>query len=121
VNHETPMMNPLNVRILACNEAVYWVKEAHGILVVDERQGEVHRLFDLECTIWSWLSLGYSFSELTQFLVEMLDISMSEAQQRLGEILVTWVYAGLLEDEIHLLSQAGEKNRRSVVTGKACG
>ncbi len=99
-----------NAMRLACPEPISWVKDSAGILVVDERREEVHVLRGLECAVWSWLSLEYSFSDLLALVAELLGASEKEAQQRLVELLQTWMSAGLLEEESEPGFRAVQKN-----------
>jgi hypothetical protein len=97
--------NPLDsartsfARVLACPVSVSWAKDAGGIVLVDERSGETRLLWGLECTVWSWLSLGYSYADLAGFLAEILPAPIEEAEARLSEILEGWLGAGWLEVE----------------------
>jgi hypothetical protein len=89
---------PKSVYRLISPETIRWVVDLDRTLVINELRGEVHVLHGLESAIWSWLSLGYSFSRLVSFAGEFLKISSIEAQDQIIDILDSWVASGLLEE-----------------------
>ncbi len=102
-----------SVRRLGCPETISWALDSGGTVVVDERRSEVHVLHGLESAVWSWLSLGYSFSDLASFTTELLAIPQEEARRQLTELLDGWMCAGLLETESMPGIQAAQKDSRS--------
>ncbi len=92
-------MNPTESCLLAVKNpsSVFWVKDAGYILVVDEQRQMAYRLIGDEAAVWGWFQLSYPCSKITQMLSAMQGSSFDNAEQRLAEIIQTWVQAGLLQ------------------------
>jgi hypothetical protein len=85
-------------RTLACPACITWVKEAEALIVVNEQRGERVVLRGLECAVWSWLSLGYAWSDLACFTAEACEQSIEDARRSVAAVLEGWLKAGLLEE-----------------------
>jgi hypothetical protein len=85
-------------RYLICPDSVFWAADAGGTIVINEQQSEVHILHGTENAVWSWLTLGYSFSDIISFLSIMLNVSSREAEKQVNKMLRSWICSGLLQE-----------------------
>ena len=76
-----------------CPPHVKWVIDAQQTIVINEQNGDFAILSDVNATLWSWLTLNYSYDKLLT-LINALECPFPE--QLLQSTLQKWTGSGLL-------------------------
>ncbi len=78
---------------LTVPQDTWWVHDDGGVVVVHD--GQAQWLVGVEAMVWSWLTLGYSFS----MMADMLTLARSNTAYDLIAILRRWQACGIVIEE----------------------
>lgn len=80
-----------------CASGIVWVRESHGVLLVDSRTGASRFEQGSEAMIWELLALNHSLPQITTLLSTVFGLSQQQAQAQILTALQQWCHDGFLE------------------------
>ncbi len=83
--------------IYYCLPAIFWVKDANHILLINKETGESWKLNGKEALVWDMLIVGHNYQKAIQILAHVLALSEREAESNLQEMLRQWKTAGIIQ------------------------
>lgn len=75
---------------------LYWVRDAHFTLLVDEQRCLTRQLEGDAAELWGWLSIGHSPALCAHLLSVMNDITLLDAAFEIDQHLCEWREAAFL-------------------------
>jgi hypothetical protein len=79
-----------------CASSTKWAVEIHGIILINEKTGNVCSLGYPQAAIWDLISRGYADEQFVNMVCAITSLQTSEAQRLIVENLENWLAAGFL-------------------------
>jgi len=83
-----------------CPDKWQYVQDTNSTILVHTTDQKTYTLHGFESSIWSWLTLNYSYRKLVKLLTALLEVSEEDAIVRLQAILLKWVEIGIVSWDI---------------------